>query len=207
MSDIQLTFINRSNDMNNSNVVLWQEDVNESFQELALAWTVIQNCGRDCSHPFTYPMTMEVSANDSWGNFTPRLEAENGQLFEVKKNKTGDVLALAGEGSDPNEVQVANHLGIGAIGANIYKAGKLLAQKTGISPYQMAVFQFKPVLFIAAVSQIEEGDLINSAILLENNTELDLFGIQSADIVMRGGGPSKDSTPFTFTLENIKLAG
>ncbi|MDB5088090.1 MAG: hypothetical protein JWR09_2084, partial [Mucilaginibacter sp.] len=61
-------------------------------------------------------------------------------------------------------------------------------------------------LWIGAVSQIWEGDLINSAITSQVNTELSLLGIASADIVMTGGGPGKASTGFNFTLQNIVYA-
>lgn len=44
---------------------------------------------------------------------------------------------------------------------------------------------------------------MNSAIISQINSEINLFGISSADIVMTGGGPGKDSKPFSFTLENI----
>ena len=46
---------------------------------------------------------------------------------------------------------------------------------------------------------------MNSAIISNINTELSLLGIASADIVMTGGGPGPNSTPFQFTLENVKM--
>ena len=46
---------------------------------------------------------------------------------------------------------------------------------------------------------------MNSAILSDINTELSLLGIQSADIVMTGGGAGPQATPFEFTLENVVL--
>jgi len=53
------------------------------------------------------------------------------------------------------------------------------------------------------VSQLEEGDVMNSAIISQVNSEINLFGISSADIVMTGGGPGKLSVSFNFSLENI----
>ncbi|MBT9441299.1 MAG: hypothetical protein IV087_05435 [Acidovorax sp.] len=46
---------------------------------------------------------------------------------------------------------------------------------------------------------------MNSAIISNINTELSLLGIASADIVMTGGGPGANSTPFAFNLENIVM--
>jgi hypothetical protein len=64
----------------------------------------------------------------------------------------------------------------------------------------------KPTIWIGVVSQVEEGDVMNSAIISDINTELSLLGIASADIVMSGGGAGPSATPFMFTLENIVMA-
>jgi hypothetical protein len=151
-------------------------------------------------------MTMQVSASDSYGNYTPKLTAQNGQLFAMSLNNSGDQLAYASAATSSTEVQVRNDLPAGSINAGIYKGGKLLAQKTSIAPQQKAVFQFKPTIWIGVVSQVEQGQVINSAILSDINTEIALLGIASADIVMTGGGPGPNSTPFVFKLENIKTA-
>jgi hypothetical protein len=201
--DIKLNFINNSNDQNNSQIVIFQKNVNTTFDELAVAWQVIQNCGQGNNHPFVYPMTMQVSAADSYGNYTPQLDAENGQLFSVQNDgKTGDQLSLTKDSAGKNDVQVRNDLEKGAIDASIYKAGKLLAQKTSIPPNEKATFEFKPTIWIGAASQVVEGQFMNSAIISNVNTELDLLGLASADIVLTGGGPGPSSTALTFTLTN-----
>ncbi len=204
--DIQLNFINKSNDANNSEIVIFQKNVAGGYNEIAVAWQVIQNCGVNDNHPFVYPQTMQVAASDSYGNYTPRLDAQPGQEFAVTLTSSGDVLALTGTATYPEEVQVLNGLSQGAINANIYKNGALLATKTSVAPQQMAAFQFNPTIWIGAVSQIDQGQVMDSAIVQAVNTELSLLGIASADIVMRGGGPGKNSTAFSFTLENVVMA-
>ncbi|MDH3974269.1 MAG: hypothetical protein OEV42_08320 [Deltaproteobacteria bacterium] len=203
---IKLNFINQSNDSNNSEVVIFQKNANTDFDELAVAWTVIKNCGIGDHHPFVYPHKMTIAASDSYGNYTPQLNAEPGQLFHVALQPSGNELSYVGPGSSPKEVQLRNDLQKGAINAYIYKDGKVLAQKTGIAPAQMAVFEFKPTLWIGVASEVEEGQTMNSAIISNINTELNLLGISSADIVMRGGGAGSSATPFTFTLENVTMA-
>ncbi|MFZ6654124.1 hypothetical protein [Undibacterium sp. TJN19] len=204
--DIKLTFRNSSNDTNNSSVVIFQKNVAANFEEKAVAWTVIQNCGQNEYHPFTYPIGMTLSSSDSWGNYTPQLPAEHGQMFEAAMAASGDHLAYAGPATSASEVQVRNNLAQGAINAHIFKAGKLLAIKTAVAPGQSAAFRLEPTLWIGAVSEMEEGDVMNSAVLSSLNTELSLLGIASADIVMTGGGPGPDSTPFAFHFENIRSA-
>jgi hypothetical protein len=203
--DIKLNFINNSNDANNSEIVIFQKNVATNFDELAVAWYVIRYCGQGDNHPFTFPMEMAVAASDSYGNYTPQMVAQNGQLFTMTLTTSGDRLAQSGQGTSSSEVQVLNGLPKGAINANIYKNGKLLATKTSVAPQQKAVFQFKPTIWIGVASQVVQGQVMNSAIISSVNTELSLLGIASADIVLTGGGPGRDSSPFQFNLENVVM--
>lgn len=204
--DIQLNFINQSNDANNSQIVVFQKNVAAGYNELAVAWLVIQNCGAGDNHPFVYPQTMQVSASDSWGNYSPRLDAQPGQAFAVSYTNSGDQLGPYGPATYPTEVQVLNNLTRGAINAGIYKNGTLLATKTSVAPGQMAAFQFNPTIWIGTASQVIQGSVMDSAIVEQVNTELSLLGIAQADIVMTGGGPGINSQPFSFTLQNIVRA-
>ncbi|MFJ2987225.1 hypothetical protein ACIPF8_05125 [Collimonas sp. NPDC087041] len=204
--DIKLNFINQSNDLNNSQIVVFQKNTASDFDELSVAWKIIKNCGQGDNHPFTFPMAMAVGASDSYGNYTPQLPAQNGQLFHVSLTGSGDTLSVAGPGTSTKEVQLRNDLEKGAINASIYKDGRALAIKTSIAPGQKAVFEFKPTIWIGAVSQVVEGQIMNSAIMSDVNTEIPLLGIASADIIMTGGGPGVGSTALKFTLDNVVMA-
>lgn len=202
---VQLNFVNQSNDANNSQIVIFQKNVASDFEELAVAWRVIKYCGQGDNHPFTFPLGLQVGASDSYGNHTPQLEAQFGQQFQLSLSSSGDRLAPAGYGASSNEVQVINALPRGAINASCYKDGRLLAVKTAIAPQQKAVFGFKPSIWIGVASQIEQGQVMNSAILADIHTEISLLGISRADIVMRGGGAGAGSAPLSFTLENVVM--
>jgi hypothetical protein len=206
MPGINLTFINQSNDTNNSQVVIFQKNVAINVDEFAVAWKVIQNCGPGWNHPFTFSGQFYTAAGDSWGNHSPQVPAAGGQTFSVVATPSGDVLQLMSESADTHEIGISNDLQTGAISANIFMDGSLLATKTNVSPGQKAVFQFKPTIWVGVVSQLTEGDVINSAILSQVNTEISLLGLKSADIVMTGGGPGSSSTPFIFTLQNVVYA-
>ena len=78
-----------------------------------------------------------------------------------------------------------------------------LFEKNNLDPQQMAVFEFKPTIWIGVVSQVEEGEVMNSAIISDINTELGLLGVASADIVMTGGGSGPNASAFEFHLQNI----
>jgi hypothetical protein len=200
--DIQLNFINQSNDTNNSQIVIFQKNVATDYDELAVAWRVIQNVGQGDNYPFVFPVTTSVSVSDSYGNHTPQLAASPGQLFRTVLTPSGELLEAAGAGSSNSEIQVLHAWTLGAVNANIYKGGKLLATRT-IGPRQTAVFEFMPLIWIGVASQVVEGQVMNSAIISSVKTELSLLGIASADIAMTGGGPGKDATPFQFTLQNV----
>ncbi|CAN7319232.1 hypothetical protein ACOCG7_20140 [Paraburkholderia sp. DD10] len=204
--DIQLNFINLSNDVNNSQVVIFQKNVSTDFDELAIAWKVISNCGRGDNHPFVFPMQTTLTASDADGNYMPQRPAQNGQMFSVTRAASGNVLGVAGAASSSREIQLRNDLRSGAITAGVFKDNRLLAHKTGIVPGQKAVFEFKPTLWIGTASQIEQGAVMNSAVLSDINTELSLLGIARCDIVMTGGGGGTTAVPYQFRLANVVMA-
>jgi hypothetical protein len=204
--DIQLNFINRSNDVNNSQVLIFSKNVATGVDEPAIAWQVIKNCGRGWNHPFTYPLAIAVGASDAYGNHAPQMAAEYGQGFQVVREASGDALTVGEPASSPTEVQLMNNLPQGAINAAIYKSGSLYAIKTGLAPGQKAVFSFKPTIWIGVASQVEQGQVVNAAIMSAVNTEISLLGIASADIVLTGGGAGPDAQPFQFSLQNVGMA-
>jgi len=204
--NIKLNLVNQSNDDANTPVVIFQQNQATGFIEPPIAWKVIKNCGQGDNHPFVFPMQMQVGGNDSYGNFTPLQNAAPGQAFEMTLTSEGDVLRAAGDATSPAQVQVRNDLSQGAIGASIYKDGRKLALNPVIVPQHLAAFQFKPTIWVGAVAQVNEGEVLDSAILSEVDTELHLSGVSSADIVMRGGGSGAQALPFTFSLENVVMA-
>ena len=200
---IKLNVINNSNDSYNSEILIFQKNIETNWEENCVAWLVIKNLGQGWAHPFNYTEEMSVSAIDGFGNHSPQKEATYGQQFSVVENPAGDALQYSGVAVSPNEVEIRNGQYKGAVDANVYKDGRLLATKTGIAPGQKAVFQFNPTIWIGAVSQIEQGDVLDPAILSLITTEISLSGLSSADIVMTGGGHGPEATPFAFTMQNI----
>ncbi len=201
MDGVQITFVNQSNDMNNSSVVIFQKNVATNFDELAVAWRVIENCGRGWTHEFVYPMQFQVGARDSWGNMSNLEYAVNGQSWAVDESPSGSSLSLTAQASSSStEVEVRNLLNVGSTDACIFRDGRLLACKTGVSPQQKAVFEFKPTIWVGVVSQIEEGEFINSAILSSVNQSFSLLGLNKAQLILTGGGSGPNAQPYKFTL-------
>jgi hypothetical protein len=202
--DIELRFVNRSFAGNASEVVVFQKDVVMDFSALPLAWKVIRYCGRDCTHPFTFPQDFEVLLGDPWGNFAPRMQVPLGARVKVVDTPNGGQRLQRVLPAGPSGlVEVVNTLARGAVDVGLCKGGRPLAIKTSIVPGQKALFQPRPVLWIGVAGEIVEGTPIRSAVLSDAATELSLLGVASADIVMTGGGPGPDALPLTFSLENI----
>lgn len=206
LNTINLNFINKSNDVNNPQVVIFQKNEASEFSETAVAWKVIQNCGMGDNHPFRFPMLTYISVSDSFGNFSPQMKANPGDAFQIVLNNAGDQLVSAGYSGFATEIEMRNSLPQGSVNANIFRDGKLLAIKKNLVPGQKAVFAFHPSLYIGIASQVEEGQILNSATVAEINTQISLLGIESADIVMTGGGAGPNAQPFQFSLQNVVMS-
>lgn len=199
MSDnITLNFINRSHDTA-SHVVIFQQNTTPAYDTLVIAWKVFEQCGPNYHHQFHFGWELEVLATDSWGNHTLGLPADYGQAFEVVEAPTGNIIQPASTpATAPNTIEIRNALKTGSVIGDIFRNGKILSTKPGIEPGEKAVFHFSSVIYIGAVSEIAEGNVIPADIVASIDTQLDLTGLASADIVMTGGG----NEPFAFHLEN-----
>ncbi|MCH9639613.1 MAG: hypothetical protein K0U40_08980 [Betaproteobacteria bacterium] len=204
MADIQLNLINQAGDVNNSDYVIFQKNAATDVNVQSVAWIVVKNLGHSDNHPFIYPMEFFVSSKDSDGNYMPQIAAQNGDTYEVAMARSGHVLRnFPTPAANPTEVEVWNNLSLGAVDAQIYRDGKLLATKINVAPGSKANFQFLPKIFIGTVSQVNQGTVMNSNVTVQYLTELDLLGVSSADIIVSGGGAGPNATAFKFTLANV----
>ena len=201
--NIPLRFVNRSEDGHRTEVVLFQKNAAAGMDELAIAWKVIRYCGRDCWHPLVYTAEFEMSCSDSYGNYSPQLNARSGQCFTATPTASGRRVSRIAMAPSSNDIQVINELPRGAINVHLYNDGRLIACKTGVAPEQKAVFRFEPTLWIGVVSQVVQGKAMHSAVMSSVNTEFSLSGIASADIVMTGGGGGADAHAYAFTLDKV----
>lgn len=199
--DVKLNFVNDSAGPG-SDVVVFQKNLASRSGNTAIAWLLIADSAPGSHYPFTYSYSAEVSASDSYGNATPMIRVNQGELYRVYATQSGNQISGVGPVVNAESIQVHNDLQIGNISANVYRDGRLVAAKTGIAPQQKAIFQFKPTLWIGVVSQVNQGQIMNKAILADVITQISLLGIAAADIVMTGGG----AAPFEFALANVVSA-
>lgn len=123
--DISLNFVNRSNDTNNSEIVIFSKECRDEFRRTGggLAGHPPFRPGRQSS--LHVPLGYAGRRQHSYGNDTPQLNVQNGQMFMMSLTTSGDQLVFAGSGTSSKEVQVLNALPKGAINANIYRGGRL----------------------------------------------------------------------------------
>lgn len=202
--DVHLNFINQSN-ADRTDIVIFQKNMASRSGNTAVAWLVIEDSVPGSHYPFIYSYTVEVTAIDENGHETRMIQANNGELYRVYSTSSGSDISEVAPVVNQASIQVKNDLQIGNIVANIYRDGKLLATKTAIAPQQKAVFQFNPTIWVGVVSQINQGEVINQAMLSDVITQISLLGITAADIIMTGGGIGPTAQPFNFALANIKF--
>ena len=195
---IQLTFINKSS-ADDLNIVLFQKNMASRASDVAVAWKVLANCPPKSKTPFVFSPDLAVNASDSFGNATPLVAAEAGQLFDACPAE--GILQYFGPTVNAASIQIRNQQAIGNIDANLYRGGNLLSVKT-IAPGQKAVFQFIPILWIGILPGVVEGESISQMILPSIRTQLSLAGIVAADIVLTGGVSGEKTRPFKFALKN-----
>lgn len=201
---INLRVINQSNSVNPLDILIFQKNSAGVFDETAIAWKVIQNLSQNDSDDVLYAYNLTLSAQDTYGNFSPSFVAQIGQNYTATNTISGFALISTGDASSPNEIQVTNDLE-STINALLFRTG-LLTAKLAILSNQSSSFQFRPTIWIGIVSGVTQGDTIDSTIISSINTEISLLGIKSADIIVTGGGAGPSATPFSFSLSNIVFA-
>lgn len=201
---VKLRLFNYSWDVTDSDIIIFQKNVVETLEEIAFAWRVIKRLGFQCSHSFTYSHEFEVGVRDAWGNDTPNFLAAPGQRWEMLRDYSGNELRLSHcPATSYRETEIYNSLDEGSITARIYRDGLLVTEKANVSPGMKAVFRFEPRIYIGIASQVDEGDVVDAAVLSDVNTSINLSGLRSADIIMSGRGQGPEATRLSFALANV----
>jgi hypothetical protein len=199
-----LTFLNQQAG-GDADVVLFQKLGLPGAACKPLAWKVIQRCGRDCTHPFSYADQLELNVIDAYGNHTPRIAAGAGGRYRYAPVGAGRQLCAARYHQGSDLLLVRNELTQGAIRALLSKDGRPLALSDAVAPRQIAGFQLgPPLLWIALASGVHAGQVL-PAQLIGQATALPLAGLASATVVLRGGGSGAQARAHSFTLERQVL--
>lgn len=191
--DIKITYTNKSINKDLPTVFVFVKNEIPTFDVLreGVVWRTIPNIGRGSSSSFVFPIVTEVRATWQDGmNGTQILTAEMGKRYTVSQNDSGIVLAANGNASDTKSIDVNNDANIqDGVSASLYKDGRLMLEKRIVGYGQKATFVLKPKLYWGIASEIQESELINSAVLnTDSFFEQDLEGVTEVNISLNGNG-------------------
>jgi hypothetical protein len=202
-SNIDITYINKSMNKDLPTIFVFTKNETPTFDALkeGVAWRVIPNIGRSSSSSFNYPISTEVGATWLDGlNKTEILPSTIGKRYTVNKNDTGVILMANGDASDTKSIDVNNNVNVlNGISASLYKDGKLMMTKKIVGFGQKATFVLKPKLYWGVASEIQESQLLNSAVLnTDKFFEQDLEGVSKVTISLNGN--AQDG--YSFKIES-----
>jgi hypothetical protein len=102
--------------------------------------------------------------------------------------------------SQPNAIEVSSQVQVaGGIQAQLLKDDKVFLQENLVAYGQKATFILEPKLYWGIASDIQEGQLINTAVLQTDAFfEQDLEGVSQATVTLTGDPASG----YQFTVEN-----
>lgn len=204
-TDIKITYTNKSMNKDLPTVFVFTKNETPTFDALkeGVAWRTIPNIGRGSSSSFVFPIDTEVGATWQDGmNRTQVLPSDIGKRYTVNQNETGIVLAANGNASDTKSIDVNNEANIqGGISASLYKDDKLMLTKKIVGYGQKATFVLKPKLYWGIASEIQESQLLNSAVLnTDHFFEQDLEGVSEVNVSLNGN--AEDG--YTFKIDSQK---
>ncbi|WP_262021684.1 hypothetical protein [Vibrio quintilis] len=202
-SNIEITYINKSMNKDLPKIFVFTKNETPTFDALkeGVAWRVIPDIGRSSSSTFIFPVETSVGATwQSGQNKTQKLSSVIGKRYTISKDETGVVLAANGNASDTKSIDVNNDVNVpNGISAQLYKDGKLMMEKKIVGFGQKATFVLKPKLYWGLASEIEESQLLNSAVLnTDSFFEQDLEGVTKATVSLNGN--AEDG--YSFKIES-----
>lgn len=196
-TDINITYINKSNHRGNPTVLVYMQPPVSPFAAESTAWQVIKNIGYNSWHKFTY--TFATSIQVLWGNNgqpeTLTMNATNGKNYSFAETDSGFSLIESDSNLAANQFEVTNNTStLKEISIAALKDGHPIQIKYQVARNQKAVFVINPKLYFGLSSNYKVGDIITPATMNEGFTEVSLEGSSSLSVSMRGDA----ANGFTF---------
>lgn len=196
-TEINIKFINKSNDPDSPTIVVFHKDPVSSEQ--AVAWRIMPKV-KTPAESFVYPINFEVQATWGEGDKTRLADAQTGRQYSVVKDETGIVLRESGEASQPTAIDVSSQVYVeGGVSVQLLMDETLLVSKAIVAFAQKAVFVVHPKLFWAVVEKVKEGQPVKMAELRPNSLfEQNLEGVIDAEVTLTGN--QRDG--YLFSVKN-----
>ncbi len=192
-SPLFITFVNNSDDPAPT-VFVFAVNAIPGFDALrdAIVWRVMPDIGRGSSHVFTVLPMCTVQATWGGGNKTMPLAAEVGVRYAVVEDDTGIVLIADGNASQPNAIDVVSQVQVaGGLNVHLLNDSMLFLQERVTAYGQKATFVLESTLYWGIASDIQEGQILESAVSdTADFFEQDLDGVFGATVTLTGDAQS-----------------
>lgn len=204
-TDIKITYINKSDDRDNPTVLVFMKPTESNFAAYSTAWQVIEDIGYNSWHKFTYTIDTSVVATwDDGKSGTFPLQASIGKSYVLKNTPGGFSLVDNNKLSPDNEFDVLNKVSTpDGISVVAFKDGSPIATKNQVARNQKAEFVLHPKLYFGVTSEYETGDIVDSAVMSEEFTEISLEGLSSATIILQGNAANGYSFELSHNLSAV----
>lgn len=189
--------VNSTNDSTPKKIIIILKSVAGSFDESGVqAWkTLMFNGSANELKYFNFSGEYTIKAE----GISHGIEAVRGKRYQV--NQAGTGLELLGNASSVNEYQFKNNTSNNLTVSILKDKNKI--ETTTVTPNQIKAWQFNTTFWIAAFSTDTDTSGSIEELLPEVNTQINLMGVRSADVVMTGGGAGPSAQPISFSLQNI----
>lgn len=204
-SNVKITYVNRSMNKDLPKIFVFTKNELPTFDTLkeGVAWKVIGDVGRESSCEFVFPIKTEVRA--AWDDNsckTKCLASEIGSRYVVVQDETGIVLEKNGNAGNVRSIDVCNNVHVkNGVSVELYKNSKLMMRKNIVGYAQKATFVIHPKLYWGVASEIQEGEMISSAVLDSDHFfEQNLEGVSDVVIGLYGNA----ELGYQFKIESQK---
>jgi len=192
---IKLSFHNESELTETPKVVLFQKYRVGSTQMEPVAWRVFENIGQGDYHPFQFEELPEMVVKSSKGTGINILsDLSYSQSYVAKPGIDGDRVT-----SSAFTFPLINQFHRERIHVEMSKGGNVLIAPVRIASGDSAILQFDQTLWVGLTERAKEGEIMKEEALFYTHTGLSMAGVQTAEIVMAGGG----ANPLSFSLRNV----
>jgi hypothetical protein len=195
-----IRFINKSLSPSPVDVVFFEPPGFFDSQTVRVPWYLIEHCSYYFSHPFRYDFSLTMHLRDDWGNYSPPVKAQPGMCYTISGKKAK--LHLKGPGN-PDEIKIHNESDEDAPGIVFKRGGNDTAIRTHLAPGESFSFRIPHTLLARKVSGTHDL-LVQQFQDPRYCSPIELKGIQTADLVLTGGGSGAFAKKYSFTLQNKK---
>lgn len=197
-STARLRIINESNIPELPQIGITQQNIANSPGKKPSFWRIYS--GIEHNQPISFPFTSQFNFTglDYRNHGTKSVFNVKGKALKMINEKGTKKVIVIGNASNPNQIEFTNGTHEKVSGA-VYRDYWHLATVGKIPPGRTGKFEFTETILLGMIPDYNSRLLVTDEEMELMKTSIDLTGVKSGDIVVRGGGEE----PFTFSFENV----